>query len=188
MGEERRTLMKDLATRRQWLTTSGLVAGGVALGPTRGLAAEPEGISHSAEAIHQEPTFTASPARVYEVLMSSQQFDKVIQTSGVMQSTFMQKMKKPTEINREEGGTFTLFGGHIFGRHIELVPDELIVQAWRVSNWDRGAYSIARFELATTKSGTKVIFDHTGFPNGDAEHLAEGWRAHYWEPMQRVLS
>jgi activator of HSP90 ATPase len=100
----------------------------------------------------------------------------------------MQKMKKPTEISREEGGAFTLFGGYIFGRHIELVPNELIVQAWRVGNWDRGVYSIVRFELTSTTGGTKLTFDQTGFPQGDAEHLAEGWQAHYWEPMRKVLA
>jgi hypothetical protein len=31
---------------------------------------------------------------------------------------------KPTEISREVGGAFTLFGGYIIGRHVELVPNE----------------------------------------------------------------
>jgi activator of HSP90 ATPase len=188
MGEDRTMVMKNLATRRQWIATSVLAAGSVALLPTRVSAAEPEGISHSAEAIHQEPTFAASPQRVYEVLMDSQQFDKVIQASGVMQSAALQKMKKPTEISREVGGAFTLFGGYIFGRHLEVAPNELVVQAWRVGSWDRGLYSIVRFELTAAPGGTKLVFDHTGFPKGDAEHLAEGWRAHYWEPMRKVLA
>ena len=181
-------VMKDLGTRRQWIATSALAAGSVAFRPTRISAAEPEGISHSAEAIHQEPTLAASPHRVYEVLMDEHQFDKVIQASGVMQSAALQKMKKPTEISREVGGAFTLFGGYIYGRHLELVPNELVVQAWRVGSWDRGLYSVVRFGLTSTPGGTKLIFDHTGFPNGDAEHLAEGWQAHYWEPMRKVLA
>jgi activator of HSP90 ATPase len=54
---------------------------------------------------------------------------------------------KPTEISREAGGTFALFGGYITGRHVELVPNERIVQAWRAGGWDPGVYSIAKFEL-----------------------------------------
>jgi len=96
--------------------------------------------------------------------------------------------KAPIQISREAGGTFILFGGIIVGRHIELVPDPRIVQAWRVAYWDPGVYSIAKFELAEQGAGTKIIFDHTGFPQGQAEHLVAGWKAHYWEPLEKFLA
>jgi activator of HSP90 ATPase len=95
---------------------------------------------------------------------------------------------KPAEISPEVGGAFTLFGGHITGRHVELLPNERIVQAWRAGNWSPGVYSIARFELVEQGSGTRIIFDHTGFPNGEAESLASGWKAHYWEPLEKLLA
>jgi activator of HSP90 ATPase len=95
---------------------------------------------------------------------------------------------KPAEISREVGGAFTLFGGYITGRHVELVPNERIVQAWRTGRWARGIYSIAKFELVEQGSGTRIVFDHTGFPKGEAEVLASGWKAHYWEPLQKLLS
>src|SRR3981081_2899253 len=135
-----------------------------------------EEFSRTAEAIHQEPVFKASRTRVYEALTDTKQFDKVIQLSGVMKS--MPPGGKPTEISREVGGAFLLFGGHIVGRHIELVPSERIVQAWREVSWDPGVYSVAKFELAEQGSGTKIAFDHTGFPKGRGEHLAAGWKAH----------
>jgi hypothetical protein len=37
-------------------------------------------------------------------------------------------------------------------------------------------------------AGTKVVFDHVGFPTGLAEHLAEGWKAHYWDSLQKYLA
>jgi hypothetical protein len=37
-------------------------------------------------------------------------------------------------------------------------------------------------------SGTQLTFDHTGFPNGEAEHLAEGWHVNYWEPMMKAMA
>ena len=95
---------------------------------------------------------------------------------------------KPTEISRDVGGAFTLFGGYITGRHIELVPAERIVQAWRTGGWDPGVYSIAKFELVEQGSGTRIVFDHTGFPKGAAEVLASGWKAHYWEPLAKLLA
>jgi hypothetical protein len=94
----------------------------------------------------------------------------------------------PAEISREAGGAFSLFGGYITGRQIELVPNLRIVQAWRAGGWDPGHYSIAKFELVEQGSGTKIVFDHTGFPIGQAEHLAEGWKGNYWEPLEKFLT
>jgi activator of HSP90 ATPase len=145
-----------------------------------------DGVSHSAESIHQEPSFEATRKRVYEALTDTKQFDKVTELSGVMKS--LSQMKKPTAISRQVGGAFALFGGYIVGRHIELVPNELIVQAWRVGSWERGVYSIVRFELTEQGVGTKIVFDHTGFPGGEGEHLASGWQAHYWGPLEKFLS
>src|SRR6266849_6893320 len=155
----RQNWLADAPTRRR------LVAGAVALagcgaGPIRVWAGAEDGISHMAESIHQEPVFQASRKRVYEALTDARQFDKIVQLSGAMQSG-MALGKKPTEISRQVGGAFTLFGGHITGRHIELVPDRRIVQAWRVVDWNPGVYSIVKFELTEQGSSTKIIFDHT---------------------------
>ncbi|TFE25543.1 SRPBCC family protein [Cohnella luojiensis] len=126
-------------------------------------------------AIHQEITFKASPASVYGVLISSEQFSKA--TGGA-----------PADINPEAGGTFSCFGGMIVGRNIELVPNERIVQAWRAANWEEGVYSIARFELTQQGSDTLLRFDHIGFPEGQGEHLASGWHANYWGPIEKLLA
>jgi len=174
-------------TRRQVIAGVAMAFGNLALGSTEAWAGTEEEISRTAESIHQEPVFKASRKLVYEALTDTKQFDKVIQLSGVMKSLHA-GFTKPTEISREVGGAFALFGGYITGRQIELVPNERIVQAWRVGNWDPGIYSIAKFELAEQASGTKIVFDHTGFPKGTAEHLAAGWKAHYWEPLEKLLA
>src|SRR5512140_3840808 len=83
--------------------------------------------------IHQESEFNTTPHQLYDALLDSKQFAEF---SG-----------RPAEINREVGGAFSLFKGHIIGRNVELIPNERIVQAWRVVTWPEGAYSIVRFEL-----------------------------------------
>jgi activator of HSP90 ATPase len=172
-------------TRRQVIAGVAMAFGGLTLRSTKAWAAAEEEISHSAEAIHQVAVFKASRKRVYEALLDTKQFDQVIQLSGVMKS--MAPGGEPTAINRQVGASFALFGGYITGRQIELVPNERIVQAWRVGNWDPGFYSIAKFELAEQDSGSKIVFDHTGFPMGQGEHLAAGWKTNYWEPLQKFL-
>jgi uncharacterized protein YndB with AHSA1/START domain len=153
---------------------------------TKSWARAEDEISRTAESIHQEPIIKASRSRVYEALTEAKQFDKIVLLSGVMQT--MHVADKPAEISREVGGPFSLFGGYITGRHVELVPNERIVQAWRAGAWPAGIYSIARFDLVEQGSGTRIVFDHTGFPEGAAESLASGWKAHYWEPMQKLLA
>src|SRR5712664_4976612 len=134
--------LASIPTRRQLIAGTGLAFGGLALGSTEGWAEAVEEISHTAESIHQEPVFKPSRKRVYEALTDAKQFDKVIQMSGAVKSG-MAKAPNLPEISREAGGAFALFGGYIFGRQVELVANERIVQAWRVGSWDAGVYSVA---------------------------------------------
>ena len=92
----------------------------------------------------------------------------------------------PTEIDARAGGAFSCFGGMILGRNVECVPGQRVVQAWRVKMWEPGAYSLVRFELRSEGSSTRVILDHAGFPDGQAEHLEKGWHANYWEPPGKL--
>jgi activator of HSP90 ATPase len=123
--------------------------------------------------IHQEVDLNATPQRVYETLLDTKQFTDF---SG-----------RTAEINREVGGAFVLFKGHIIGRNLELIPNQRIVQAWRVVTWPEGAYSIARFELKSQGSGTHVVFDHIGFPEGLRDHLAQGWEENYWSLLKKYF-
>src|SRR6478672_10427884 len=123
--------------------------------------------------IHQEIEFSASPQQLYEALLESKQFTEF---SG-----------RPAEINREVGGAFSLFKGHIIGRNVELIPNERIVQAWRVVTWPEGAYSIVRFELKSQGSGTHLVFDHIGFPESLQDHLAAGWEENYWSLLKKYF-
>jgi activator of HSP90 ATPase len=174
-------------SRRQLIACAVIAVGGLALSPSQVRGRPEEEISHSEESIHQETVFRASRKRVYEALTDTQRFDKVEKFGAEMQAGGSLS-PKPTEISRQVGGTFTIFGGHIVGRHLELVPNERIVQAWRVVDWEPGRYSIARFELLEQGSDTKIVFDHNGFPKGLAQHLAEGWKLHYWDTLHKYLA
>jgi len=182
-------------TRRDVVAGVSMGIGSLALGAGSAPAASVSGasvsgaeeISRSAERIHQEVTFKAEPARVYAALTDPRQFQKVVLLSGAVKSG-MVSATKPAEIHAVPGGAFSLFGGHISGRIIELVPNERLVQAWRPADWAPGVYSIVKFELVRDGAGTRLVFDHTGFPAGQAEHLAAGWKGNYWDPLARFLA
>jgi activator of HSP90 ATPase len=122
--------------------------------------------------IHQEETFETTAARVYRALVDAAEFAAL---TGA-----------PATGSAAEGAGFSLFGGHITGRQVELVPDRLVVQAWRAKTWPEGVYSIARFALHADGGKTRVVFDHDGFPADLKDHLAAGWISNYWEPMHKL--
>jgi activator of HSP90 ATPase len=168
-------------TRRQCLagaavTMSALVTSAVLRGKPQQAMTEKQ--STGAEAtrtyLHQEIDLKASPQKIYEILLDSKQFAAF---TGM-----------PAEISREPGGAFSMFGGMIVGRNVELVTNQRIVQAWRPASWDPGVYSIVRLELKGDRAQTKLILDHTGFPEGDFAHLDPGWYARYWNPLGKFLT
>ena len=181
---------REFSTGLAWLLPGLGVAGAATrlarkTGTVR--AAGPEEITHGNEAIHQEVVLKASRTRVYEALTDSKQFDAVTKLSAAATSGMVPAGSPAAVVSREAGGVFSAFGGYVTGRQIELVPGKRVVQAWRAGSWDEGVYSIARFELVEQGTGTRVVFDHTGFPTGEAAHLAEGWRGNYWEPLGKFL-
>jgi activator of HSP90 ATPase len=142
---------------------------------------------HVGEVIHQEAFFKAKQQRVYTALTDTEQFDKVTQLSEAMKRG-LPPGAPSTKISPDAGGPFSLFGGYVVGRNVELVPNERIVQAWRTINWTPGTYSIVKFELSEESSGTKIVLEHMAFPVGQLEHLAAGWKANYWEPLEKFLA
>jgi activator of HSP90 ATPase len=123
---------------------------------------------------------------VYEALTVAAQFDAITRLSDAV-TLITAPGAQVTAISPEVGGAFTLFGGYITGRHLEMLPGERLVQAWRAGRWNAGEYSVARFALAAQGTGCKLLLDHRGFPQGQGASLAYGWRVHYWEPLAKFL-
>jgi activator of HSP90 ATPase len=124
--------------------------------------------------LHQQVDLKANPRRIYEVLLDSKQFTACT--------------SMPAEIDPKAGGAFSMFGGLIVGRTIELLPNQRIVQAWRPTHWDAGVYSMVRFELKPRASETTLVLDHTGFPETHYDSLYAGWESHYWGPLRKFLA
>jgi uncharacterized protein YndB with AHSA1/START domain len=131
--------------------------------------------------IHQEVSFVATPERVYQLL-----------TNG---AEFAAATERPAEIVATEGSAFSIFGGYIQGRQIELVPGERVVQTWRGVDWAPGVHSLVRFTLTPEGSGTKLLVDHDAYPEGPSpmypswhEHLSSNWPVFYFEPFEKYLA
>jgi activator of HSP90 ATPase len=178
--------MKKLHTRRRAIVAIASSIGALAAAPLAraqaqqpSMAEKPATPEHAAlTAIHYEIDFKASPQRLYEAILDEKQFAAF---SGM-----------PATIDRTPGGAFSMFGGMILGRNVELIPDQRpnprVVQAWRSASFDPGVYSIVHFEFKPRAAEATLIFDHTGFPAGHYDPLDSGWQHHYWEPLKKFLA
>ena len=174
--------LANISTRRQAIAGLGISLAGLAAGselwastpPPTIQAAPGAAANQTRTSLHQEIDFKASPQRIYEVLLDSQQFAAV---TGL-----------PAEIDPKAGGAFKMFGGMIVGRNVELIPGQRIVQAWRPTSWGSGVYTIVKFELKPQGSGVLIVLDHTGFPESDFDGLSSGWPERYWEPLKKFLA
>ena len=167
-------------TRRQ-AAAAIVIAGGSALMGQRARAQQPAmeqksstSANQARTSIHYDLEFQAAPQRVYVALLDQKQFAAF---TGL-----------PATIDPTPGGAFSLFGGLIVGRNVELIENQRIVQAWRPTHWDPGVYSIVHFEFSAHGTGAALAFDHTGFPAGEYDHLDWGWHNHYWTPLQKFLA
>jgi len=151
------------------LERRSLVAGGLlSLLPLAAHAADAKAVIPGA--INQAADFAVPPGRVYQVLTDEKQFAAM---SGA-----------PAKIDNKEGGTFSLFGGAIIGRNLELADGKRVVQAWRDAAWAPGFFSVVRFQLSPVGGGTHLAFDQAGYPESDRASLVAGWKSHYWNPMK----
>jgi len=172
----------EFPSRRRMISQTAVVLGGFAavahaVGQSQApsmqeAASRPE--NHARTFLHQEVEFKASPQRIYEVLLDSKQFAAF---TGM-----------PAEIDPKPGGALKIFGGLVVARNVELIPDQRIVQAWRSEGWDKGVYSVVRFELKPHAQGTLLVLDHTGFQEGKYDSLNAGWPPRYWNPLKKFLA
>jgi activator of HSP90 ATPase len=135
-------------------------------------------MSPPATSIHRETLIAAAPQQVFELLTSGSQFSAA---TGM-----------PAEITAREGDPFSIFGGRVEGRQIELVPSKRVVQAWRFgaahpSAWEPGVYSTLRFSLDPAGDGTRLMIDHTGIPSEWIEHLSSGYPTFYQDPIEKFF-
>ncbi len=153
--------MQATATRRHAV----LVLGGAAVAAAQ--------TGKPGTTIHQEVDFRVAPERIYAALLDAKQFSAFTGLAA--------------EIQAQPGGSLKMFGGLIEGRNIELIPNQRIVQAWREASWTPGYYSLVKFELKASGSGTHLVIDQSGIAEDDWKHLNDGWPLRYWEPLRKYL-
>lgn len=94
----------------------------------------------------------------------------------------------PVKLDLRPGGAFEFFGGNIVGEFVELVPNERIVQKWRVKRWPAGVFSTVTIDLKQESDHTLLKLHQAGLPATEVDSTRENWERYYWESLKRTFA
>tara|TARA_B100000809_G_scaffold105608_1_gene104114 strand:+ start:5155 stop:5493 length:339 start_codon:yes stop_codon:yes gene_type:complete len=105
-------------------------------------------------------SFPAPPQVVYDTWLDSEGHAAITES--------------PATVSNEVGGDFTVHGGDINGKNLELVPGKLIRQSWRTQqSADSDLDSELEITLEPEGTGTRLTLKHTNLM-GDGTHYKTG--------------
>ena len=122
--------------------------------------------SSTTKSIKMKLGFDSSPDLMYQCLMDDQRLSFFTQSAAQME--------------RKEGGRFSLFGGQITGTNVTLEENKKIVQKWRFESWPANHYSTVTIQLTPGDRCTNVSLEQTGVPSSDYERTRGGWEQFFW--------
>ena len=155
-----------------------------AVAQTKNLMIEKINIADSAKGItiHQSAYFKVTPVQVYKLLLSSAAFSACTKKSFDMFSASSAKIDSVSS-----AVSFLYSTGISSDASLNWNP---VNGLWKHGvSWTgrRECGSVARFDLNAENGGTRLIFEHVGFPEGLKEHLSIGWQQHYWDAMTKYF-
>jgi uncharacterized protein YndB with AHSA1/START domain len=83
------------------------------------------------------------------------------------------------------GGKFSVLGGSVVGRTVELLPGRRIVQTWRAKEFPAGSGdSRLEIQFEGADGATRLTILHSALPPGQGEPLKQAWIARYFHPLR----
>lgn len=95
----------------------------------------------------------------------------------------------PVVIGSDPGTPFSAFDGVLTGTILQVIPNRLIVQAWRSVNWgadDIDSTLVLHFLSAPDGTG-RIELTQVNVPESDFAGVSQGWEKHYWAPWRAYL-
>lgn len=91
----------------------------------------------------------------------------------------------PAKMSARTGAAFSLWGGDIYGKNLEVVKQKKLVQEWFVKGWK--APSTLTISLTLAKMGTLVRLVQENVPDDEYKQYRDGWENSYFGPLRRFL-
>jgi activator of HSP90 ATPase len=89
------------------------------------------------------------------------------------------------QMSANVGGTFSLWGGQMFGVNLEVVKNKKLVQEWSYEQWADA--SKVTFTIKTKGKKTIVELIHEDVPEKSVNSISDGWDAYYLGAMQLMF-
>lgn len=121
--------------------------------------------------IEQKYEMNATPEQVFDALVNP---DTIQIWSG-----------DEAKMGPEVGDTFTLWGGQMFGKNLEVVKNKKLVQEWCYDQWDTP--SKVTFTIKAKGKKTIVELLHEDVPEKSFKSINEGWDAYYLGAMKDMF-
>lgn len=121
--------------------------------------------------IVQKYEMNATPEQVFDALVNP---DTIQTWSG-----------DEAKMGPEVGDTFTLWGGQMFGKNLEVVKNKKLVQEWCYDQWEKP--SKVTFTLKAKGKKTIVELLHEDVPEKSLTSIDEGWDAYYLGAMKDMF-
>lgn len=94
----------------------------------------------------------------------------------------------PVKIAARAGAEFRAFGGALSGRILQVIPNRLIVQSWRSTQFSkRDIDSTLVLTFWPLRSGARIELTHANVADSDFAGVSEGWSKYYWIPWRAYL-
>ena len=94
----------------------------------------------------------------------------------------------PVKIAARPGAAFRAFGGALSGKILHLVPNRLVVQSWRSTQFGkRDLDSTLILAFFPQQGGARIELTHVNVADGDFAGVSEGWSKYYWIPWRQYL-
>jgi activator of HSP90 ATPase len=91
----------------------------------------------------------------------------------------------PAKISDKAGSSFSLWGGDIHGKNLEVEKNKKLVQEWFSGGWKTP--SKVSFMLKEEKEGTRLDLLHENVPDAEEKDIAEGWDVYYLGEIKKLL-
>lgn len=94
----------------------------------------------------------------------------------------------PVKISARVGARFAAFQGALSGTILQLVPNRLIVQSWRSTQFARADLdSTLVLSFWPLRGQTRIELTHVNIADSDFAGVSEGWSKYYWIPWRAYL-
>ena len=94
----------------------------------------------------------------------------------------------PVSIGAHAGAPFEAFGGALTGTILQVVPNRLIVQSWRSTQFARRDLdSTLILSFWPDPAGGRIELTHVNVADTDFAGVSEGWSKYYWLPWRAYL-